>query len=219
MDRNSAIADIQALFASYRAALPTDLALLQALSNGKLYELFVLADLVEDLTKRWFTLSFVGSSIKFKGGPGMIKLSDPHFEVRDVSNILRCRIFVDIEFDTLGTNLTGATDDSKRHEIDILVTTAKSGYPSHHEIALGIECKCFANFTKGLVKEALGVRREMCLRNGVHKSMLTTFGGRPVKRVPALPPSEFILAYIDGVGSNYTGSPGAFGIEFKHLEP
>jgi hypothetical protein len=47
---------------------------------------------------------------------------------------------------TLGHYQQGATDDSRRHEIDIVVTTASSGKPSHHEIARGIEGKTVAKF-------------------------------------------------------------------------
>jgi len=221
MDRAAAITAIQALFAKYRAAQPSDVALLQALADGKLYEMYVLSDLVDELDNRGFRLSFVGTSLKFKGSPGMVKISDPHFEVIAPGSVSPDhRIFVDIEFETLGQNISGAVDDSCRHEIDIVVTTATSGYPRHDQIALGVECKCVANFTKKLIKEVLGVRRELSLlANSTNDSLLTQAGGSPPVKVPANPPSEFRLAYIDPKGTNYEESPRAFGIDFKHLEP
>lgn len=221
MDRAAAIAAIQTLFANYRAAQSSDASLLQALADGKLYELYVLSDLVSELATRGFGVSFVGTSLKFKGSPGMIKANDPHFELRAPgAHSVSYRIFVDIEFDTLGQNITGATDDSRRHEVDLVVTTATAGYPRHDQIALGVECKCVANFTKSLIKEVLGVRRELSFVNRIQQpSELSQAGGSPNVQVPADPPSEFRLAYIDPKGSNYEESPRAFGIELKHLEP
>jgi hypothetical protein len=221
MDRAAAIAAIQALFAKYRAARAGDIGLLQMLSDGKLYEMYVLSDLVDELTSRGFKLSFVGTSLKFKGSPGMIKTTDPHFEMkRPGSASVDYRIFVDIEFDTLGQNISGAMDDSRRHEVDIVVTTATSGYPRHDEIVLGVECKCVANFSKALVREVLGVRRELSyLTNPPRQSLLTQAGGSPSIQVAANPPSEFRLAYIDPKGMNYEDSPRAFGVDLKHLEP
>ncbi|NHO42989.1 hypothetical protein GOB83_12515 [Acetobacter fabarum] len=230
--RANAIAEIQRIFAAYRAAQPTDAANLAALTNGKLYELFVLSDLLVDLASRGFALVFVGSrapsgsaatshsTLKFKAGPGKIKLTDSHFEVRSPqSTTVVFRIFVDIEFDTLGHSRSTVADNSRRHELDIIVTTATNDYPAHDEIALGVECKAVANFGKGIIKEALGVRRELSLLHKPVNSMLTAAGGSPALRVPAYPPSEFRLVFIDPKGSNYAQSPGVYGIEFKHLEP
>lgn len=230
--RANAIAEIQRIFATYRAAQPTDAADLAALTNGKLYELFVLSDLLVDLASRGFALVFVGSkapsgsagtshsTLKFKGAPGKIKLTDSHFQVRAPhSTTVVFRIFVDIEFDTLGHSRSPVTDDSRRHELDIIVTTATTGYPAHDEIALGVECKAVANFEKGIIKEALGVRRELSLLDWPAISMLTAAGGSPAIHVPAYPRSEFRLVFIDPKGSNYALSPGVYGIELKHLEP
>jgi hypothetical protein len=102
-----------------------------------LEEGYVLSELVIDLANRGFGLSFVGSSLKFKGAPGKIKTTDPHFEVTNPRGYgVDFRIFVDIEFDTLGYHEVGVSDDSRRHELDIVVTTAAAGYPAHDDIAL-----------------------------------------------------------------------------------
>jgi hypothetical protein len=230
--RANAIAEIQSIFGAYRAAQPNDPADLAVLTDGKLYELFVLSDLLTDLSNRGFTLTFVGSTpppgaaaashstLKFKASPGQIKTSDSHFEVRSPgSSTADYRIFVNIEFDTLGHRQQAATDYSRRHELDIIVTTASMGYPAHDEIALGVECKAVANFYKGLIKEALGVRRELSLLQTPSASTLSSAGGRPLIYVAADPPSEFRLAFIDPKGSNYAQSPSVFGIELKHLQP
>ena len=225
--RDRAINAIQRVFAAYRAKQPSDRKLLAALKDGKLYELFVLSEIVKDLSSRSFTLRFVPSlaapkTLKFKASPGMIKTSDAHFEVTaHWSSIVDFRLFVNVEFDTLGHHHTSSGwDNSRRHELDILLTTATGGYPAYDEIALGVECKAVAKFGKDLLKEALGVRREMALYSG-HKqnSTLTLAGGNPPKLVAADPPSEFVVAYIDPKGSNYKLSPAVFGIEFRHMQP
>lgn len=220
MDRDTAIDHINKLFDHYQKIRPSDPDLLRALADGKLYELFVLANLIDELHSYGFLLRFVGKNLKFKAAPGRIKLSDPYFEIRipHVSAVIY-RVFVDIEFNTLGGRIVGATDYSQRHEIDIVVTTASSGYPDYNEIALGVECKCIANFTKSLIKEALGVRRELSCSYPMRDSLLTMKHRKWSVQVPTMPPSEFRLVYIDKKGENYADSPRAFGIELKHIEP
>lgn len=225
--RARAIKEIRRVFAGYRAKQPGDRKLLAALKDGKLYELFVLSKVVTSLTSRGFNLTFVPSkaaptTLKFKAAPGMIKMADAHFELRAPhSSSTAFRLFLNIEFDTLGHHHTASVwDSSRRHELDIIVTTSTSGYPAHDEIALGVECKAVAKFTKDLLKEALGVRREMALFTGHQQpSTLTQAGVHPQKAVAADPPSEFIVAYIDPKGSNYRLSPKVFGIEFEHMQP
>ncbi|MBB3937989.1 hypothetical protein [Aureimonas phyllosphaerae] len=225
--RARATKKIQRVFNAYRAKQPGDRKLLAALKEGKLYELFVLSKVVTDLTSRGFSLTFVPSTaapgtLKFKASPGMIKTSDAHFELRSpYLSGADYRLFLNIEFDTLGHHhTTFGWDNSRRHELDIVVTTASKGYPGHNEIALGVECKAVAKFTKDLLKEVLGVRREMALFTGQQQpSALTMIGARLPKGVAADPPSEFIVAYIDPKGSSYRLSPEVFGIEFEHWEP
>jgi hypothetical protein len=219
IDRSAAEAQIKSLFAKYKGAYSgADAQLVKALTDGKLYELFVLADVVEALDQRGCRLSFVGSTLKFKAGPGMLKTSDPHFEVQTPRGRLLW-LFVDIEFDTLGHKTTAASDDSRRHEIDIVVVDANTGYPTHDQIYLGVECKAVANFGKDLVKEALGVRRELSFFVQAPQTSALSLLGAGAVHVKADPPSEFWLAFIDPKGLNYSQSPAAFGIELHHLQP
>ena len=94
-----------------------------------------------------------------------------------------------------------------------------SGYPSHQDIALGVECKAVANFSKGLLKEALGVRRELGILTSDTASILSSAGGIPFVKVPMDPPSEYWLAFTDSKGTNYSQSPSTFGVELRHIEP
>ena len=221
MDRAAAISAIRQVFAQYRGKRRGDAKMLKQLTDGKLYELYVLSHLVENLAKRGFTLVFKGTTLKFKASPGQIHLTDPHFEVFSPgSGTVDFRIFVDIEFQTLGHSKAGAADDSARHELDIVVVAASTnGYPPHDDIALGVECKAVANFSKHLVREALGVRRELSLLVKRQNSTLTSAGGSPGVTITADPASEFWFAFIDAKGLNYSQSPATYGIDFFHLEP
>ena len=129
-------------------------------------------------------------------------------------------LFVDIEFQTLGNSFSRVVDRSACHELDIvLVNDATPDYPRFDQIMLAVECKCVAKFSKELVREALGIRRELSLRRADQNSSLTKIGWGPPVTVPAEPASEFWLAFIDGAGTHYEQSPKAFGIDLKHIEP
>lgn len=216
MDRPAAIKQIKGIFSTYKNLQPSDAQLLNALKKGKLYERYVLSWLVQDLVQRGFVLIFKGNSLQFKASPGKIKNSDPHFEIScPNSNSSPLYLFVDIEFETLGSTQVAVTDKSLRHEIDIVVVDVDNGYPSFGNIALGVECKAVANFAKSILKEVLGVRRELSFFQLQTPSSLSQLGGVPAVLVPAQPPSEYWLAYLDPAGNAYGDSPRAFGVEFK----
>lgn len=218
MNKSQAVADIKAVFGAYTAISGRANARLRKLKSGKLYELWVLSEVVQDLRARGFSLVFKGRTLKFKGGPGQIKTSDGHFELIAPYGA-RLWLFVDIEFQTLGSTRAPVSDYSRLHELDIVVVTRLSPNPSHDDIALGVECKCVAKFGKHLIKEALGVRRELAyFHDWPQNSVLTDVGGSPVQ-VRAEPASEFWLAYIDPQGDLYDESPAAFGIRLRNLRP
>jgi hypothetical protein len=216
MDRTQAIADIGAVFGAYKSLMPSDTQLLQALKGGKLYELYVLSEVIDELAGRGFRISFIGSTLQFKAGPGQIKLSDPHYHVRTPQG-RDLWAFVDIEFRTLGSSRVPVSDNSGLHELNIVVVRATPPYPDHTDILFAVECKS-GKFGKKIIKESLGVRRELSYFDLPQPSMLTHFGGSATE-VRANPASEFWLAHLDPVGSHYDESPLAFGIELKHFEP
>jgi hypothetical protein len=218
MNKAQAIADIQAIFGAYKSVSGRATARLRKLRKGKLYELWVLSQVVQDLHARGFTLFFRGRTLKFKAGPGQVNPTDGHFEILAPDGT-RLWMFVDIEFQSLGSSKTHVSDYSRLHELDIVVLLSVSPNPPHDHVALGAECKCVAKFQKHLIKEALGVRRELSyFRNSTQDSILSQLGGSPVA-VRARPPSEFWLAYIDPKGDQYDESPAAFGISLRHLQP
>jgi len=171
------------------------------------------------LKTRGFNFRFVGTSLAFKASGGPINLSFPYFELWLGQNGVKFRLWTDIQFWSLGSLVLGLTDKkSGLHELDlIIVPEQSSGYPSVNEIALGVECKSNAKFGKWILKQVLGVRREMSLRTGPSRSALST--PSHLVEIPARPNSEFWLTYIDQDGDNYKHSAEFFGIEFKHWEP
>ena len=150
MDRKEAIEKIEAIFSTYKKLEAADTDHLQGLDKGKLYELYVLSELVCDLKRRHCKLAFQGSSIVFKAAPGKIKDADPHFLVT-APDRSKSRIFVDIEFITMGTshpNLAkwARSDYSSRHELDLVLVNTRNPYPRFDEVLLGVECKSQASF-------------------------------------------------------------------------
>jgi hypothetical protein len=218
MNRANADTEIQRIFSAYRTLTTADKNLLRTLNDGKLYELYVLSRVVEELDGRGFTLTFSGTTLKFKWSPGRIRPGDPHFVVYAPTGATR-RLYVDIEFETLGSGKVPVCDKSLRHEIDIVVVDTISSYPQHNEVLLGVECKAVAKFSKSIVKEVLGVRRELSFFHRPQRSRLSSLATKGVVYVAADPPSEYWLAYVDVAGTGYRESPAAFGIDFKHWQP
>lgn len=223
MNTTKAISYINKIFRQYNMARSRNRAKIITLPTGKLYELYVLADLIEELSNQGCSLSFISANnskvINFKQSPGKIKKQDSHF-------IITCPdgkelyIFLNIEFRTLSYKDTQRSDRSNYHEIDIIVTNISSGYPSYHNILLGVECKCVAKFKKSILKEVLGVRRELGLLSSCKgESLLSSYINSRDIEVPMDPRTEYRLAFIDPNGKYYENAGRVFGVEFKHIEP
>lgn len=216
LNRPAATSVIDRVFALFLMSTSTHHPDLDSMSNGKLYELYVLSELIDEIANRGFQIEFMGSTLMFKSAPGKIKTSDPHFRIISPNGV-PLWIFVDIEFCTLGSSKMPVTDLSGTHELDIVVVMATPDYPQNDEIVMAVECKSGV-FRKRLLKEVLGVRRELSYFDRAQPSLLTCLGGNPVL-VAASPPSEFWFAYLDPAGDQYSNSPAAFGITFKNIEP
>ena len=189
-------------------------------NQGKLYELYCLSETI-DLLKRTYSPSvkFVGKTIDFKASPGKIDRSKSYFVLSKNGNDLE--LHTDIEFQTLGTTLRGCPiDSSAYHEIDLLLVKANAtDRPSPDEVVLGVECKSNTNFNKRILKEVLGVRRELSLyQRGQTTTLSRVFGG-VAQTISADPPSEYWLAFVDPKGLKYKWSPAVFGIRFHHWCP
>lgn len=183
------------------------------LVGGKLYELYALALLLEELQKRGWHVTFRGTQIQMQAGPGLIDPTSPHFELRRHSKgAVEFEVYTDIEVMTLGSTQIPVNDLSAYHEIDIVVVYAgTAGRPGVDRMVLGVECKGTANFSKAFVREVLGRRRELSYLDGGQPCLLD--GQVPVR---ARPPSEYWLVYLDPDGDKYRQSPSAFSVELKH---
>lgn len=221
MNKARATREIESVLASLRTLSRQDRRHLLSRNQGKLYELYVLARLLRHLRRRGFRLRHVGNDIRFKQAPGKLYVSDPHF-VLESRGGEKLWLFVDIEFQTLGHRMRARQSDlSALHELDLVVLRAAidGSNPTYDQVALAVECKSNAVFVKSIVREALGLRRELSFLADPVLSDLSRLSGGKCVCVPARPASEFWLAFTDPRGKRYVRSPAAFGIDLRHMQP
>lgn len=214
--------DLEKLIKRYegkRAKLP-DEEEKKKLKRGKLYEFFVLGKVLAELASRGFSIQLRGQVLDLKQSPGAIQPHDAYF-VATAPGGGTFHVRTDIEVRTLGSEITSTSSLCSYHEIDIVVVDAgATGRPSYQAVALGVECKSHEKFKKAIVKEVLGVKREISFYHGEPlPSWLAAALGQATPEVHSVPPLEYWLAHIDPEGANYAHSPSAFGIEFKNWVP
>jgi hypothetical protein len=183
-------------------------------SAGKLYEAYVLSRVVERLAlDEGYSLTLVGGTkIQLKSSPGPINRSYPRIELRRSGNCL-AELWTDVEFLSLSYCTGGATILTRGdfHELDILIVNAGvSGRPRYDDLWLGIECKN-TGYEKGLLKEILGIRRELSLLSGPNS---TRFRVWPRITVPADPASCLLVYSTDKDVADYAAPGRVFGIDF-----
>lgn len=185
---------------------------------GKLYEAFILAKVAEKLvTQEGMSLTLVNSNnIALKSAPGRINRSYPRIDATRQGQTV-AELWTDVEFLSLSywadrTSRPPARGDY--HELDILmVQPGLSDRPRHDQIQLGVECKS-SGYGKKLLKEILGIRRELSLL--AHPPKTTTFSSWPRSTVPADPPSCLLVFSSDPTVAQYSGPGPTFGIDFFH---
>ena len=189
----------------------------QSLTSGKLYEAHVLSIVIEQLsTQENYQITLINSRfIPLKSSPGPVNRSYPYFELRRGANLV-AELWTDVEFTSLSYYQRGTSRPIQRgdyHELDIVVTdSGVSGRPSHSNIWLGVECKN-TGYNKGLLKEILGIRRELSL---FVDSRSTRFTRWPRSQVPADPPSCLMVFSTDVAVSQYSSPGDEFGIDFQY---
>ena len=188
-----------------------------SLTSGKLYEAHVLSLVLEHLyNDENFRIVLINTNlIPLKSSPGPINPRYPHFDLFNGRQKI-AELWTDIEFLTLScsyrNSLTPPTSGDY-HELDILIVDpGVSGRPSHKNVWLGVECKN-TGYNKNLLKEILGIRRELSLLQN-HQS--TKFSKWPRTTVPADPPSCLLVYSTDSSVSSYASPGGVFGIDFYH---
>lgn len=226
MNRANAEAAIKSIFGTYGVASSTIPAGASSHARGKVYELYVLTQVIRHLRSLGYRIRFSRprGAVQFKSSPGLLKASDPHFSVSLPGNNPIFDIYVDIEFQTLGSSLQARAvnpDLSEHHEIDIGVFRhgLNNVRPAHTDVALAVECKAVVSLSKAVIRGMLGLRRELSLLSPPRTSVLAAIAGHSVPDVPAEPPSEVWLVTTDPNVSRYSNSPATFGIYCIHDDP
>lgn len=188
----------------------------RSLTDGKLYEAYIVTVIAENLsTQENYNLRLInGNHLELKSSPGPINRRYPCIQLLQYSTC-RAEIWTDVEYLTLSYANSGRSAPSKGdyHELDILVVDpGLSGRPTHENIWLGVECKN-TEYDKALLKDILGVRRELSLLQSDRNTRFTSW---PRSTVPAEPPS-CLLVYASKREVLDYGDPGTFfGIDFYH---
>lgn len=223
MNVSQAKKTIELIFSAYRTLTSADRNQIDILTEGKLYELWVLSRLIEEINSWGYKITFKGSVLKFKGAPGHLKTSDPHFIVNGPGLPPdECRVFVDVEFTTLSATKQsgGPLDRSAHYEADIIVTTSTRPRPRPEEIMIVIECKAHANLAKGVIREMLGTRRELSLLCDLHPCPLPNIANHYAQSfVRAYPPIDLRLVTTDPNALLYRDGPEFFGIKIESACP
>ena len=186
-----------------------------SMTPGKLYEAHVVSRVIEELVvQEGYQVVLKNSAfLPLKSGTGPINQSYAYFELRRGSS-LQAEIWTDVDFISLSCAARGNASSpayGDYHELDILVTTpGLSGRPLFSDIWLGVECKK-TGYTKKLLKEILGIRREMSL---LASSNTTRFSKWPRSSVPTDPPSCLMVYTTDRAVSGYSGPGQVFGVDF-----
>jgi len=153
--------------------------------------------------------------VPLKSSPGPINRSYPYFQLRQRGNLV-AELWTDVEFTTLSYDQSGPKRPIQRgdyHELDIIVADAGvNGRPSYSQIWLGVECKN-TGYTKNLLKEILGIRRELSLLQSARPTHFTRW---PRSQVPAEPASCLMVFSTDAGVTQYSSPGDVFGIDFQH---
>lgn len=186
------------------------------LTSGKAYEAHVLSIVCENLKyKEGCNLVLKnGSNLVLKTSHGPINRLYPWIEVSKHGNVIG-EIFTDVEFLTLSYAQKNHVSLmlGHFHELDILlVKKGINGRPQHSDILLGVECKN-TGYTKSLLKEILGIRREMSLLASSNKTVFNTW---PRRDVPADPSSCLLVYSTSSKVAHYSAPGDTFGIDFIH---
>lgn len=220
MNRRSVEGRIADMFKRYARATSKQARNLvpSTLTTGKLYEAYVLGLVAERLsTQEGFDLVLTqGTHVALKSSPGPINAAYPRIEVRKGGSH-KANIWTDVQFTSLSCTIQGraaAPNLGDYHELDIIVADVSAGSrPLPEEIWLGVECKN-TGYTKNLLREILGVRRELSLWKDPKPTRFTSW---PRPSVPADPPSCLLVYSTDADVTRYSSPGDTFGINFYHV--
>ena len=184
------------------------------LTSGKAYEAHVLSVVCEKLRyeEGCNLLLRNGTKLFLKTSHGPINRKYPWIEVSKQGSVIG-EIFTDVEFLTLSYDTQPHTKPlpGHFHELDIVLTKkGLSGRPKHSDILIAVECKN-TGYTKSLLKEILGIRRELSYLQNDYR---TAFNKWPRRYVPANPSSCLLVYTTSSQVANYSAPGDTFGIDF-----
>jgi len=188
----------------------------EAFTAGKVYEAYILGLLCQRLRlHEGLSCLLVGSTkVMLKSSPGPINKAFPHIRVSKGA-VHVADICTDIEFTSLSAYQQGKKilSQGEYHEIDIAVVAPNAhARPHPDEVFLAVECKN-TGYQKSLLREILGVRRELSLLSAANPTFFATW---PRSNVPANPPSCIAVFSSDSSVLNYQALGLYFGIDFNH---
>ncbi|MBB6122951.1 hypothetical protein [Sphingobium subterraneum] len=198
--------------------------LASATLQDKAYELSALIAVMEKLKAMRPTLTFTlvrGTSLVFraKGGP-IDRTSWPYIRIDDRGRTVG-ELWVDIECVAISADPAAKLQPGplygKCHELDIvLVVPNTDGRPLPSETLLGVEAK-HRPFNKALLKELLGVRREMTMRGPLNAHRPPWWFVWWTARLPARPPSGLVAFCSSDMIDKYSDPADYWGIHMEHL--
>lgn len=189
----------------------------------KAYEISSMLEMMSRMRQHTAGLRYslsAGSQLVFRANGGAIQRGTwPFIEVSyGVSAI--AEIWVNIECRALSAwrqqrAIHGRTYGNA-HELDIVVVRpCTSGFPDPNAIFLGVEAK-HRPFNKALLKELLGVRREMCFAQHKRPSANRFAWWAPRQLIPASPASGLIAFCSNSNVARYADPAEYWGIEMIH---
>lgn len=196
------IGDIHRVFNSTLGPASGLQATLSGMVASKLYEVRVLAELLGKLRAAGYLLSAVNGTYGLKASPGPINPIYAHINVR-LRGVHVANIWTDVEFVGLSSHLLAKRSlplkRGEYHELDVLICDPTAvGRPRSNQVYVGVEAKHWAHIPKKLLREVLGVRRELSMvdptgRGGhINPNLAIT----SLKRLTgANPPSHLVFAY------------------------
>ena len=196
---------------------------------SKLYEAKVLSAVLSRLSAVGYSFVVVNGTVSLKAAPGPINKSYAHIKVNFAGKHV-ANIWTDVEFVGLSSyELAGLTAPSARgeyHELDVLVCDPSATVrPRADQVFIGVEAKHWREIPKKLLREILGVRREMSFvgggKNGSTGSTVTAKTFKPI--LHSNPASHLIFAfstvYPKGAGpkAEWLIPAHQFDIELLHI--
>lgn len=165
---------------------------------SKLYELKVLGFVLTFLAQN-YELELVNPSAGFKGAPGPVNNRYTYIRVKDKKT---GEHLADIRTDTEFVGLSSYVlarysvplSSGEYHELDIMVCVPNlpNGVrPTSAQVFVAVECKHWASIPKKLLREILGVRRELSFHSSPSSAVPVSLG-RGCQN--SNPPSEIIFA-------------------------